>query len=54
MIDRPNQAAGLLALMTRQRWIEVARIVVTGVAALLYWRELIPIQWLWIAVAIGL
>ena len=54
MIDRPNQAAGLLALITRERWIEVARIVVTGVAALLYWRELIPIQWLWIAVAIGL
>ena len=44
----------LADLMTRQRWIEVARIAVTGLVALLYWRELVPLQVLWAAVAIGL
>lgn len=46
--------SGWLALMTRERWIEVARIVVTGLIALLYWRSLVPIELLWVAVAIGL
>lgn len=41
-------------LMTHQRWIEVGRIVITGLIALLYWRQLVPIQILWIAIAIGL
>jgi len=49
-----NGAPTIWTLMTRARWIEVARIVVTGFIALLYWRQLIPIQLLWIAVAIGL
>ena len=44
----------LMALMTRARWIEVARIVVTGLVALLFWRGLIPIELLWVAVAVGL
>ncbi len=52
--DRPTNAAGLRALMTRERWIEVARIVVTGLIALLFWRGLVPIQVLWVAIAIGL
>ncbi len=43
-----------MALMTRERWIEVARIVVTGPIALLFWQGLVPIQMLWIAIAIGL
>ena len=43
-----------MALMTRERWTEVARIVVTGLVALLYWRGLVPIQLLWVAVAVGL
>jgi len=42
------------SLMTRERWIEVGRIVLTGLVALLYWRQLVPIQVLWAAVAIGL
>ena len=49
----PNER-GLMALMTRERWIEVARIVVTGLIALLFWRGLVPIQVLWVAIAIGL
>ncbi|OYZ07926.1 MAG: hypothetical protein B7Y36_18575 [Novosphingobium sp. 28-62-57] len=40
--------------MTRERWIEVGRIVLTGAVALLYWQELVPIYILWAAVAIGL
>jgi heavy metal translocating P-type ATPase len=50
---RPD-AGGLMALMTRERWIEVARIVVTGLIALLFWQGLVPIQVLWVAIAIGL
>ena len=46
--------SGWRSLMTRERWFEVARIVFTGLMALLYWRQLIPIQALWVAVAIGL
>lgn len=45
---------GWRSLMTRERWFEVARIVFNGLMALLYWRQLIPIQALWVAVAIGL
>ena len=44
----------LRALMTHERWIEVARIAVTGLIALLYWRQWVPIEVLWAAVAVGL
>lgn len=60
VIDQPTLAPALSAatslrdLMTRERWIEVGRIILTGLIALLYWRELVPIELLWIAVAIGL
>ena len=47
-------APGLNALMTRERWIEVARIGVTGLIALLFWQGLVPIQVLWVAIVIGL
>ena len=47
-------APGVNALMTRERWIEVARIGVTGLIALLFWQALVPIQVLWVAIAIGL
>ena len=51
----PDAAApGILALMTRERWIEVGRIVVTGLVALLYWQELVPLPVLWVAIAAGL
>lgn len=46
--------AQLADLMTRERWIEVARIAVTGFIALLYWQALVPIQVLWGAISIGL
>lgn len=44
----------LRSLMTRERWIEVARIALTGLVALLYWRQMVPVQLLWVAVAFGL
>ena len=47
-------APSLKALMTRERWIEVARIGVTGLIALLFWQGQVPIQVLWVAIAIGL
>ena len=49
-----THAQGWVALMTRARWVEVARIVVTGLIALLFWQGLVPIQLLWVAIAIGL
>ena len=44
----------LSTLMTRNRWIEVGRIVLTGLIAIAYWRQIVPIQVLWAAVAVGL
>ncbi|MBL8825521.1 MAG: cadmium-translocating P-type ATPase [Planctomycetaceae bacterium] len=41
-------------LMTRDRRIEIARILVTAVVIGLYWRELLPVWCLWGAVAIGI
>lgn len=48
------EKTGILALMTRERWMEVTRIVITGIIAFLYWKSLVPVYVLWIAVAIGL
>ena len=39
--------------MTRARWIEVGRILLTGFIALLFWQQWVPVQVLWLAVAIG-
>ncbi len=47
-------APSVLSLMTRERWIEVGRIALTGLIALLYWQKLVPLPVLWLAVAIGL
>ncbi len=47
-------APKLSELLTRERWIEIGRIVLTGTIALLYWREIVPLPVLLVAVAIGL
>ncbi|MDO8773838.1 MAG: cation-translocating P-type ATPase [Burkholderiaceae bacterium] len=47
-------ASSLRVLITRERWFEVSRIVLTGLIALLYWREMVPLEVLWFAVAMGL
>jgi heavy metal translocating P-type ATPase len=54
-VSPPKTAASsLLALMTRERWVEVGRIFLTGLVVLLYWQQWVPVQVLWAAVAIGL
>src|SRR5215207_1247565 len=42
------------SLMTRERWLEVARIVGTGLVILLYYRGAVPLPVLLAAVAVGL
>lgn len=42
------------ALLTRERWIEIGRILGVGLITLLYWRALVPFPILLMAVAIGL
>lgn len=41
-------------LMTRNRWVEVGRITLTGIIAVLYWQEVVTVVVLWVAIAIGL
>src|SRR5262245_31441608 len=41
-------------LLTRQRWIEIARIILTGLLILLHGLDVLPIWWLYGAVAVGL
>ncbi len=49
-----TSTSSLRVLMTHSRWIEVGRIVLTGLVALLFWHHWVAIQILWLAVAIGL
>jgi len=42
------------ALLTRERWIEIARIGLVGLISLLYWQEVVPLPVLLIAIPIGL
>ena len=46
--------AAFISLMTRERWIEVARILAVGLVILLYQRQLLPLPVLLVAVVIGL
>jgi heavy metal translocating P-type ATPase len=50
----PAKQSSLRALMTKERWIEVARILATGIIAFLYWKQWVPLYVLWAAIAIGL
>ena len=52
--NQTSECTSLRVLMTRARRIEVVRILLTGLIALLFWRQWIPLQILWLAVAIGL
>ena len=49
-----NEASSLRALLTRDRWFEIGRIVVVGIITLHYWRSILPLPALWIAIAFGL
>jgi len=44
----------LRSLLTRERWIEIARIIIVAVVALLYAAEVLPLWILLIAIAFGL
>lgn len=46
-----SSAPRLMRPIRRERWIEVVRIVATGLAALLFWQALVPIQLRWMALA---
>lgn len=52
--EKAPSPLNLAVLMTRERWIEVARIAVTGLVALLFWQGMVPVEVLWLAVALGL
>ncbi len=49
-----SSVSQLSELLTRDRQVEVGRIVVTGITALLFWRGLVPLPVLLIAVGVGL
>src|SRR5215203_2577901 len=44
----------LRALITRERWVEIGRIVIVGVITLLYWRGFLGLPALYAAIAFGL
>ncbi len=50
----PAPSNALLDLMTRERWIEVARIVITALMIFLYSRGILPLPVLLLALAFGL
>src|SRR5215216_766299 len=51
-IDTPKTSFG--ALLTRERWIEIGRIILVGLISLLYWQEVVPLPVLLVAIPIGL
>ncbi|MDP3073800.1 MAG: cation-translocating P-type ATPase [Opitutaceae bacterium] len=42
------------SLITRDRWLEITRIIVVGVITLLFWGQIVPLSVLFGAVALGL
>ncbi len=51
---RPPAPTTLWALLTRDRWAEVGRILLVGLITLLYWQEVLPLGVLLAGVAVGL
>ena len=49
-----TEKPSIRALLTRDRWFEIARIVIVGIITLLYWRNILPLPALWVAIAFGL
>jgi Zn2+/Cd2+-exporting ATPase len=49
-----GSSTSLRTLLTRQRWTEIARIVVVGVVILLYQQRVVPLPVLYAAVVLGL
>lgn len=53
-LSLPASPSALRTLMTRERWLEVARIVAVGLVALLYSQHVVPLPVLFAAVLLGL
>ncbi len=53
-VDDKIEKPSLRGLLTRDRWFEMTRIVIVGFITLLYWRKVLPLPVLWIAIAFGL
>ena len=51
-MQRPK--GGFLAVMNRERWLEVGRIVAVAILVLCYSRHWVPVGVLWATVAFGL
>lgn len=49
-----NKSTSLRMLITRERWIEIGRIIIVGFITFLYWRGILPLPALLTAVAFGL
>lgn len=49
-----NKSTSLQMLITRERWIEIGRIIIVGFITFLYWRGILPLPALLTAVAFGL
>ena len=52
--DTANESTSLRVLLTRDRWFEIGRIGVVGIITLLYWRSVLPLPALWVAIVFGL
>jgi len=53
-METPQIGTSWRSLLTRERWIEIGRIVLVGVVSLLYWRQIVPLPVLLLAIPIGL
>src|SRR5215211_4413260 len=53
-METPQIGTSWRALMTRERWIEIGRIILVGLVSFLYWRQIVPLPVLLVAIPIGL
>src|SRR5215211_3630865 len=53
-METPQIGTSWRSLMTRERWIEIGRIVLVGLVSFLYWRQIVPLPVLLLAIPIGL
>ncbi len=52
--SHPPARTSLWALLTRDRWVEISRILLVGLITLLFWQEFVPLGVLLAGVAVGL
>ena len=49
-----NEAPTFLSLITKERWVEIGRILICGLLIFIYWRGWMALPFLWATVAFGL